>query len=205
MTLLMAGFALYFSACSKMDERRLPAIPEIPDPEVPPGPAETSFQGVLDENGNPLATVSSPVPDGQIYIFNDGKSFILSSRGNNPVIFSTQIAMKNNGQIFGANCTFESTDCSGECHLDANHGTPDQNALLVANNWGEVEGLAARVYQYDGLPSSDQVREVHSRMDLFGDGPYCSNIAAILDHYYTLSDVTASYPNLNNTDWKLQY
>jgi hypothetical protein len=199
-TFLIAGSAVFISACSEMAERRQPA-----SPEVPPGPSDSTFQGVLDSNGQPLATKGASVPDGQIYIFSNAKIFILSSRGTNSSVFSTQIPMKHNGQVFGSNCTFESTDCSGECRLDGNHGQPDQNALLVANNWDEVEGQAARVYQYDGSAISSQVIEIRSRMDLYGFGPYCSPILGILDHHYTLTDVTALYPNLNNTGWTIQY
>lgn len=172
------------------------------DPNTPPSAPQSDL--LLDDQNRTFGTKDSAVADGQLFKLVDGSEVIISSRPSNDVVFSTQLPMASDSGLSGENCVFVSTDCSGSCLIDANHATPLVGGVLLANQLHTVDGAADRIYTYQGEAVSTTVVEVHSRLDLFGDGPSCSTTDVIYDRYYSLDNHADTLPTINNHGWKIQ-
>lgn len=175
--------------------------PSISNP-YNPVPTKTRFY-LVDTNGKVVAEQIKTVFDGRLYKFTNGPFFILSGRLDYDNAFSSQMPMENAAGQFGVNCKFASPDCSGPCLIDANHGKPLKNSLLIANEQEHLFGKADRVYHYTDQEVKTDVVQTLSRLELYGYGPYCQSIDSILDNYYSLDDISSTMPDLHNNDLRV--
>ncbi|AZZ37382.1 hypothetical protein CIK05_11455 [Bdellovibrio sp. qaytius] len=161
------------------------------------GAASTRYY-LADSTDTVIAEQITSIFDGRLFKFTNGPFFILSGRNDYANAFSSQMPMKFENDYFGMNCKFENEDCSGPCLIDANHSQPIPNSLLIANEQEHLVGKADRVYQYTDQPMIAKAVQTRARLELYGFGPYCQKIDSILDHYYSLDNVSWKMPDLHN-------
>ena len=171
-------------------------------PVAPPTPTKTSFY-LVNAEGTVIAEQIKTIFDGRLYKFINGPFFILSGRLDYDNAFSTQMPMENEKGQFGMNCKFVTADCSGPCLIDANHGKPLENSLLIANEQEHLFGKAGRVYHYTSQEVKTDVVLTLSRLELYGYGPYCQTINSVLDNYYSLDNMSSTMPDLHNNDLRV--
>lgn len=189
-----------FLGCKKTEEQSN-SVPNMPNP-YNPTPTTARFY-LVDVNNNIVAEQIKTIFDGRIYKFINGPYFILSGRHDYDNAFSAQMPMQNSNGQFGTNCKFATDDCSGPCLIDANHGTPLKNSLLIANEEEHLFGKADRVYHYTNQEIKKDAVQTLSRLELYGYGPYCQKIDSILDRYYSLENVSGTLPDLHNIDLRV--
>lgn len=184
--------------CKNNDEASTPSLANPYNPV----PTKTRFY-LADASGQVVAEQVKTIFDGRLYKFVNGPFFILSGRIDYDNAFSAQLPMENSSGQFGANCKFTTANCSGPCLIDANHGKPLANSLLIANEPEHLFGKADRVYHYTDQEVKTEVVQTLSRLELYGYGPYCQQINSILDNYYSLENISSSMPDLHNNDLRV--
>lgn len=185
--------------CKKTEEQT--TAPSSPN-HYNPTPTTVRFY-LADANDKVIAEQMKTIFDGRLYKFINGPFFILSGREDYDNAFSAQMPMQNAQGQFGMNCKFANDDCSGPCLIDANHGKPLVNSLLIANEQEHLFGHADRVYHYTNQEVKTDVVQTLSRLELYGHGPYCQKIDSILDRYYSLENISSTMPDLHNNDLRV--
>lgn len=180
--------------CQKSEEQATPS----PTNPYNPTPTKVRFY-LVNDHDEVIAEQIKTIFDGRLYKFINGPFFILSGRIDYDNAFSAQLPMENDKGQFGLNCKFKSSDCSGPCLIDANHGKPLVNSLLIANEQEHLFGKADRVYHYTSQEVQTDVVTTTSRLELYGYGPYCEKIYSVLDNYYSLDNISSTMPDLHNT------
>jgi hypothetical protein len=189
---------LCFAACTKKQADGNSSLPSTGNDTTPPTSTSITAPG-----GQSIGQVVAQVPGATVIQTATGETFALSTRAGISTVFSTTLIVQKNGQALATNCVFASADCSGPCLIDANAGTPLPGSLMLANQLHQLQGPVWKADRYDNQPVIAAFVALHSRLDLYGDGPYCSSSISSLDHYYILTDASTNYSGLDNSQWQI--